>query len=116
MSAKNHFHKKLKSEVNKNINLEKKQYLAERLSYLELISNNLKISQDIIAGTPIIKINGRSCIYIENYKKILTYNSTFIKIQTKILVLQIDGIDLKIEYFNENEIVISGIIQNVSYL
>ncbi|HCL01134.1 MAG TPA: sporulation protein [Lachnoclostridium phytofermentans] len=70
---------------------------------------------DIIAGAPIVTINGRNSISIENHRKIIEYTGEKIKISTKICNLCIEGKNLKITYYTKEELKVTGIIHSVYY-
>lgn len=109
---KNNANKELYDSVNKGKKEEKKQ----RASYLENLSSKLKLPSDILAGAPIITSIGKSEVCVENYKGIIEYNTTQIKILTKIGRVQIDGKHLNISYFTNDEMKITGMIQSISYM
>lgn len=113
-------HKKFKLKSNKElynkIDKTKKQEEVERATYLEILSSQLKLPSDVLAGAPIITALGRSEVCIENYKGILEYNNSLIKILTKIGNLHIEGKNLTISYFTNDEMKITGVINNISYV
>lgn len=112
-------HVKYKSKKNKELydmnKLKDKERKAERLTYLEIISQNLALPPDIIAGAPIITINGRNGISVENHKRILEYTGEKIRISTKINCLCIEGKNLKIAYYTKEELKVVGVIHKVYY-
>lgn len=112
-------HDKYKDQANKELydlcKQKEKDRKAERISYLEIISQNLMLPPDIIAGAPIVTINGRNSISIENHKKIMEYTGEKIKISTKICNLCIEGKNLKITYYTKEELKVTGIIHSVYY-
>ncbi|MDF2588357.1 MAG: hypothetical protein K0S41_2198 [Anaerocolumna sp.] len=113
-------HKKYKLESNKEIynriDKNKKQEKAERETYLEILSNQLKLPSDILAGAPIITALGRNEVCVENYKGILEYNNNIIKILTKIGRVNIEGKNLVIQYFTNDEMKITGMIYSINYV
>jgi sporulation protein YqfC len=98
------------------MNKAKKREKAERATYLEMISDSLKLPSDVLVGAPIITAFGRNEICIENYKSILEYNDNFIKILSKIGSIIIEGKNLKISYFTNDEMKITGLVHSISYL
>ncbi len=112
-------HMKFKQKSNKelyhNIDSVKKQEKTERESYLEILSSQLKLPSDILAGAPIITAIGRNEVCVENYKGILEYNSCFIKILTKIGSVMIVGKNLNISYFTNDEMKITGMIHTIEF-
>jgi sporulation protein YqfC len=113
-------HKKYKQESNKEIydriDKSKKLEKAERETYLEILSNQLKLPSDILAGAPIITALGRNEVCVENYKGILEYNNCIIKILTKIGRVNIEGKNLMIQYFTNDEMKITGMIYSINYV
>ncbi|HHT96620.1 MAG TPA: sporulation protein [Clostridiales bacterium] len=112
-------HNKYKSNVNKTLYKEFDKHIKnkdkDKSQYLETLSNKINIPSNIIAGAPIIYSVGRNEICIENYKGIIEYNQVLIKIQSKYFKIHIHGKRLKIVYFNDEEIYITGFIQNINY-
>lgn len=86
-----------------------------RLSYLEELSNHLSLPADILAGAPIITATGRNEICLENYRGIIEYNSSLVKVQTKACKICIEGKELNILYFTEDEMKITGFIKAIYY-
>lgn len=113
-------HRKYKEKANKEfydeIKRKDKERKADRITYLEIISDNLMLPPDMIAGAPIITINGRNSVCIENHKRILEYSETKIRVQTKLSGLCIEGKNLKIAYCTQEEIKITGMIYSVYYI
>lgn len=113
-------HKKFKQKSNKElydyIDKKKKKEDGERASYLEILSSQLKLPSDMLAGAPIVTAIGRNEVCIENYKGILEYNSALIKILTKIGSIHIEGKNLNISYFTSDEMKITGMIHNINYV
>ncbi len=113
-------HKKFKEKSNKelynHINKTKKKEETERATYLEILSSQLKLPSDMLAGAPIVSVLGRSEVCVENYKGILEYNNSLIKILTKIGRIHIEGKNLNISYFTNEEMKITGMIHNIHYV
>jgi sporulation protein YqfC len=113
-------HKKFKKEAATDIydqfpKKSKRQENKERESYLETLSTNLKIPSDILTGAPILTATGKNQICLENYKGIIEYTGNLIRIQTKICRIHIEGENLNIDYFTDEEMRISGVIHNIYY-
>lgn len=87
----------------------------ERMNYLEKLSNQLHLPPDILAGAPIVTATGRNEICLENYKGIIEYNGNIIKVQTKMCKICIEGKELNILYFTEDEMRITGFIHAIYY-
>lgn len=96
-------------KTNKKVSPEEKE------TYLESLSNHLNLPGDIIAGAPILTTTGRSSLCIENYKGIIEYNATIIKVHTKTGKICIEGTNLTIKYFTNDEMRVTGIIHSIKY-
>jgi sporulation protein YqfC len=111
-------HKKFKKEARdtlyKGIDTRKKK-IEPKLSCLEELSCHLNLPADILAGAPIITATGRNEVCLENYKGIIEYNSNIVKVQTKACKICIEGKELNILYFTEDEMRVTGLITAIHY-
>lgn len=111
-----YFKKKSKKTIYSQFENAKKSNQAERMTILEALSNNIGLPADILAGAPIITATGRNELLIENYKGIIEYNGNIIKVQTKLCRIVIEGTNLNIIYFTNDEMRINGIIHSIQYI
>lgn len=86
----------------------------KRLKKESLVSA-LQIPKDIGLGAVMMWITGREQICLENYKYILTYTEEEICIQAKHNQVIITGKKLKIDYYTNEMMQISGCIDAVCY-
>lgn len=93
----------------------RKETKEEQEQITETISRKLGLPSDILAGAPIINAIGRTELVIENYKNIIEYTGTLIKVQTKLCRISIEGTNLNIIYFNNDEMKVTGIIHSIHY-
>lgn len=103
-------------ELYSHINKGKKEEEVKRRTFLETVSDRFKLPSDILTGAPIITAMGRSEVCIENYKGILEYNDTFIKILSKIGTIKVEGKNLNISYFTNEEMRITGLVSAITYI
>ncbi|MDO5520360.1 MAG: YabP/YqfC family sporulation protein [bacterium] len=113
-------HKKYKKTQGKKIykqfeDREKQEKEREKRSLTESISSSLDLPADIIASAPILTATGKTHITLENYKSILEYNGNLIRVQTKSCRISIEGKRLNIDYFTNEEMRISGLIELIRY-
>ncbi len=101
--------------ISRSERTEQKKRASERLSYLEAISETLSLPQDILSGAPVLNIQGRNSLLLENYKKVLEYSDTNIRIQTKLYYLNIVGNDLKIQYYTKEEMRVDGVFRKIEF-
>ncbi len=75
----------------------------------------LKLSRDVILGEVLISFVGRYSVTIENYRGILIYDDSTVKLQAKNCKLQIYGRRLHIDYYNYEEMRITGQILRLEF-
>ena len=79
------------------------------------ISELLKLPQDVACGDTRVFIIGISRLKIENYKSILIYSDTRIKIQALHQIVVVEGKQLQIRYYDQDEMEIIGLIGNLRF-
>ena len=114
-------HKKFKKDAKKKIyskfeySKKKKEVPEEEETSMERVSKLLGLPSDILVGAPLITAIGRNELVIENYKSIVEYNGSVIKVQTKLCRIIVEGTKLNIIHFDNDEIKIVGIIHSIQY-
>ncbi len=73
----------------------------------------LEIPKEISTHEPKITVIGFGQMLIENYKGILEYEDFFVKINTYIGIININGFNLKLNEINSDDIMITGQIENI---
>lgn len=81
----------------------------------EQVIEQLELPKDFLLGEAIVTITGRGELLIENYKGILNYEDSFIKIQAKNCRIVITGKRLSIDYYTNEEMKISGFFDQIQY-
>lgn len=81
----------------------------------ESVLSALKFPGDLIYGEMLLSFIGRQAVLIENYRNLLIYTDTLIKIQAKNSRLSITGSRLSIEYYDKEEMKITGQIKKVEF-
>ncbi|MFI3177072.1 MAG: YabP/YqfC family sporulation protein [Eubacteriales bacterium] len=82
---------------------------------VELIER-LDLPRDLTLGASIITVVGEMELTIENYKGILDYCEELILVQGKTKQIQIIGKQLAVDYYTNEDMKITGIIQSITYL
>lgn len=82
----------------------------------EIIVESLKLPKDSMLGASIVSVTGNKEAFIENYKGILEYTSDSIVLQGKNCRICFQGKQLSIDYYTNEDMKISGIIEAVRYL
>ena len=75
----------------------------------------LQLPKDITHGAFILTAIGNEELYIENYKGILEYTGNCIRIQGKNTYILIEGRNLKIDHYTEEDMLIKGCILSIQY-
>ena len=71
----------------------------------------LEIPQEVYSDIPKITIIGFNEMIIENFKGILEYEDYYIRINTNIGIININGIELKLENMTNDDIKVTGKIE-----
>ncbi|MCH5256313.1 MAG: YabP/YqfC family sporulation protein [Lachnospiraceae bacterium] len=82
----------------------------------EIIVESLKLPKDTMLGASIVSVTGNREAFIENYKGILEYTKDTIVLQGKNCRISFQGKQLSIDYYTNEDMKISGIIECVRYL
>lgn len=77
------------------------------------IDNILEMPIEVYTNDPKITIVGFNEIVIENYKGILEYEDFFIRINTFIGILNINGFNMRLEKMTDDDIKIKGEIESI---
>lgn len=81
----------------------------------ENIVEGLSLPKDLVYGSALLTITGQQEILVENYRGILVYEKECICIQAKHCRIRITGRQLHINYYTQEEMKISGLIQSIEY-
>ncbi len=77
---------------------------------------NLNLPKDLMMGAVLLHVTGQTELEIENYRGILIYTEEHIRLSIKGGQLDITGKALKIEYYTNSDMKITGLILQISYL
>ena len=86
-----------------------------QISLRERIVDNLELPKDLMLGAAIVTVTGRGEAVISNYKGILEYEDSVIRVQTKTCRIRITGVRLAIDYYTNEEMKITGSIDTIEY-
>ncbi len=81
----------------------------------ENLVESLQLPKDLMLGSVILTVTGQKEAYVENYRGIIEYTTRQIRLQTKTCQLLICGCDLSIDYYSNDEMKITGMIQDIKY-
>ena len=78
--------------------------------------NALELPKEVILNLPLISLTGKQELVIENYKGIVEYSDEIIRVSTAVGVLRVGGKGLLLKQLTSECIVITGSIQNITFL
>lgn len=81
----------------------------------EAVVSALKLPKDVMMGEVLLSFIGRQAVLIENYRSIVLYTDTLVKLQARNCRVLIHGARLTIEYYTSDEMRIAGFIQSVEF-
>ena len=79
------------------------------------INEILEMPTEIVSNTPKISILGFEEILIENYKNIIEYENFYIKINTYIGIINVNGFNLKLIQMNHDDMKVTGKIDSINF-
>lgn len=77
------------------------------------IDRILELPKEVCSNVPKIVITGFDEIIIENFKGILEYEEFFVRINTYIGIININGYQLKLENMTDDDIRVTGKIESL---
>lgn len=81
----------------------------------DALAESLRLPRDAVLGETLLTAIGKNTLRVENYRSILIYSDTSIKLQAKRYKLSIFGRNLKIRYYDKDEMEIVGQIEDVKF-
>ncbi len=84
-----------------------------RKKRFEKIEKMLEIPQEVCSNVPKITITGFDELTIENFKGILEYEEFFVRINTYIGIININGYQLGLENMSNDDIKVTGKIESL---
>lgn len=77
------------------------------------IDKILELPKEVCSNIPKLTITGFDEIVIENFKGILEYEEFFVRINTYIGIINVNGYGLKLENMTEDDIKVTGKIESI---
>ena len=87
----------------------------EREQIRERLASAASMPRDVVLGASIITITGVSEVCVENYRGIIEYTDTLIRVQTKHGQVRLCGKRLQIDYYTNDEMKITGRVISVEF-
>jgi len=79
------------------------------------VTNFLEIPDEIVSKIPKITVIGFDELLIENYKSILEYQDFFIRLNTHLGIININGFELIMNEMTVDDIIIKGKIESIDF-
>ena len=79
------------------------------------IEEILEIPVELSTNNPKITITGFERMLIENYRGILEYQDYFVRVNTYIGILNINGFNLKLEEMTTYDLLVTGRIDSIDF-
>lgn len=79
------------------------------------IDKILEIPDEICSNVPKLTITGFDELILENYKGILEYENFFVRLNTTIGVLNINGFNLSLNEMTDEDLIITGKIESIDF-
>lgn len=80
-----------------------------------ILSELLRLPEDAVYGDTVVYILGKRRVKVENYRNIIIYSDSLIKLQSKEERIEIIGKKLRIRYYDKDEMEIIGRIEGVKF-
>jgi len=77
------------------------------------VNNLLEIPKEVYLNVPKLVIVGFEEMIIENYKSILEYEDYYVRINTHIGIININGFNLRLENMTNDDIKVLGKIKSI---
>lgn len=87
--------------------------MKKRKNTLSRIDRILEMPQEVYSDMPKMTVIGFNEMVIENFKGILEYEDYFIRINTSIGIININGYELKLENMTNDNIKVTGKIESM---
>ncbi len=82
----------------------------------EQMTDTLKLPRELVTGDSVITMQGREEVFVENYRGILECCDTVIWISTRNFRLCIEGRNLCVAYYTNDEMKVTGTIEHISFM
>jgi len=106
-------HKSYKNKKEKALFPKKKS--APKDSIKNILSDSFKYINICSQNESTLNLVGNQSLYIENYLAIVEYTTQHLKIQIKGHMVTIKGVKLDINFFTNEDLLIKGLIQSITY-
>ena len=92
---------------------ERMKFMKKKRNTFSKIDRLLEMPQEVYTDTPKITITGFNEMIIENFKGILEYEDYYIRINTSLSIVNINGYELKLENMTNDDIKVKGKVESI---
>lgn len=85
----------------------------KKKSRLSRIDRILEMPQEVYTDTPKLTITGFNEMIIENFKGILEYEDYYIRVNTSLGIVNVNGFELSLENMTNDDIRVKGKIESI---
>jgi len=89
------------------------KFMKKNKRAISKLNRMLEMPQEVYTDTPKITITGFNEMIIENFKGILEYEDYYIRINTSLGIININGYELKLENMTNDDIKVTGKVESV---
>ena len=82
---------------------------------IELMVSAMDLPKDVIQNASVITILGRNELCIENYRGIIEYTDTLIRVQTRAGQIRIQGKRLRIQFYTNVVMKVTGALSSLEF-
>ncbi|MCB6607332.1 YabP/YqfC family sporulation protein [[Clostridium] symbiosum] len=75
----------------------------------------LNLPEDVFFGEMLLSFTGSHSAVVENYRSIVLFTDTMLKLQGKTTKLTVEGKNLSIEYYDKEQLKLTGHIKSVDF-
>ena len=80
------------------------------------IASLFELPKEIVMNLPLITMIGGQELSVENYKSLVEYSDTLVRINTSAGIFKIEGQRLILRHLTSESVTITGILTNFSYI
>ena len=92
---------------------EKEKTMKKKRNTFSKINRLLEMPQEVYTDVPKLTITGFNEMIIENFKGILEYEDYYIRINTSLGIININGFELKLENMTNDDIKVKGKVESI---
>ena len=89
--------------------------MGELRNIKESVTNFLSLPKEVALDLPLLTATGRNEVAIENYKSLIEFTETKIRIRTRGGTMTVEGENLKLRQITTENVLVCGLISGITY-